>query len=121
LGSACRLTPCSADAKACSEVGTAEDGLERGASDGGTSGAREYIRSALLWLLLASVVEAAWVFARLSTDVDYGRPLALPYNLALLLLAFTAPTLAKHRYLVWVAAFMPLWILIIVALGARHS
>jgi hypothetical protein len=61
------------------------------------------------------------MLARLSTDAEYGRPLALPYHLALLLLAFTAPALAKRRYLVWVAALMPLWILIIVAVGARHS
>jgi hypothetical protein len=74
----------------------------------------------LSWLLFAWVVEAAWVFARPSPAAEYSRPLSLPYNLALLLLAFTAPALAKHRYLMWVAAFVPLWILIIVAFGARH-
>ena len=59
--------------------------------------------------------------APISADAEYGRPLALPYNLALLLLAFAAPALAKHRWLVWVAVFMPLWILIIVALGTLQS
>jgi len=71
--------------------------------------------------LVAFVVEAAWVFAPVSADAAYGRPLALPYNLALLVLALAAPALVKHRWLVWVAAFMPLWILVIVALGARQS
>ena len=81
----------------------------------------EYLRSAFLWLLLASIVEAAWVFADRSGDPRYGRPLALPYNLALLLLAGLAPALARHRYLVWFAAGMPLWILLVVLIGARHS
>jgi hypothetical protein len=81
----------------------------------------EYLRSALLWLLLASILEAAWVFADRAGDPRYGRPLALPYNLALVLLAGLAPALARHRYLVWFAAGMPLWILLVVLIGARYS
>jgi hypothetical protein len=81
----------------------------------------KYLRSAVLWLLLAGVVEAGWVFADPTGDPRYGRPLALPYNVALVLLAGVAPALAKHRYLVWLAAAMPLWILIVVVIGAWHG
>jgi hypothetical protein len=82
-------------------------------------GASEYVRSALLWLLLAATVEIAWVFAEL--DANNHRLLPLPYNLALLLLAGVAPALAKHRYFVWFAAAMPLWILLLVVIGAWRS
>ncbi len=80
----------------------------------------EYLWSGLLWLLLAAIVELAWVFAQPATDAKRGHLLAPPYNLVLVLLAGIAPAFAKHRYLVWFAAAMPLWILIVVVIGARH-
>ena len=84
-----------------------------------SSGATEYLRAALPWLLFAATLEMAWVFAQMSAS--HRRLMPLPYNLALLVLAGIAPALAKHRYLVWFVAAMPLWILLLVVIGARHS
>jgi hypothetical protein len=77
---------------------------------------KDHLKSSLLWLGLAAVLELAWVFA----ERGPAHLLGLPAHLTLVLLAAAAPALARHRYLAWVAALMPLWILAAVVLGARQ-